>query len=104
MNNTNWKSGQENETILNIVLKILEEMTSDWETGFTGPLDPQTLLVADLAFESIDVVKLAVALEEHFKRPNLPIQELLMTRDGRYVDDLRVSELVGFLTTHLESP
>jgi acyl carrier protein len=43
---------------------------------------------------------LIVAIEERFKKTGLPFEELLMT-DGRYVDDLRVSELVGFLDTHL---
>ncbi|GIX45858.1 MAG: acyl carrier protein [Candidatus Tectimicrobiota bacterium] len=88
------------ETILHGVVQILTDMTADWEDAFTGPIGPETRLVADLAFESIDVVQLAVAIEEHFQHPNLPFQKLLM-RDGRYVEDLQVADLVEFLYTHL---
>jgi acyl carrier protein len=89
------------ETILGDLLKILEEMTSDWEMEFAGAIGPETHLVADLSFESIDVVNLAITIEEHFQRRNLPFQKLVMTPDGRYVDDLCVSELVDFLCTHI---
>jgi hypothetical protein len=41
-----------------------------------------------------------VAVEEHFMRPNLGLSELLMV-DGKYIDDLRVAQLVDFLHTKL---
>ncbi len=97
-------NGFEREAILGDILKILEEMTSDWEMGFAGKIGPETRLVADLAFESIDVVQLAVSLQEHFHQPNLPFQKLLMTAEGRYVDDLRISELSDFVYGHVNQP
>ena len=65
-------------------------------------VDTQTKLVADLEFESIDVIQLVVALEERFRRRNLGFDQLLMV-DGRYVDDLDVAAIVRFLSTRLAS-
>jgi acyl carrier protein len=95
--------GFEKQAILGEILKILEDMTSDWEMGFAGKIGPETRLVADLAFESLDVVQLAVAIEEHFKSSGLPFQKLFMRRDGGYVDDVRVSEVVDFLFNHINN-
>jgi acyl carrier protein len=86
--------------ILTNLVEILEDITQDWDTELSGKIGSDTSLMSDLTFESIDVVMLIVAIEERFKKTGLPFEELLMT-DGRYVDDLRVSELVGFLDTHL---
>jgi acyl carrier protein len=87
-------------TILHEVVQILQEMTSDWDTGFAGGIGPETHLVADLGCESIDVVQFVVAIEERFKRRDFPIETLLMV-DDRYVDDLQVSDVVAFLHKHL---
>lgn len=80
--------------------EILEDLTSDWDTGFSGSISAETRLIADLGFESIDVVHLIVTLEERFHRQDLPFQALLM-RDGRYVSDLRVADLSRFLEQNL---
>ncbi len=84
------------------VVRILEEMTAEWETDLDGGIGPETRLAADLGFGSINVVHLAVELEEHFHCRNLPFHELLMTPEGRYVEDLRVADLVGFLQRVLD--
>lgn len=82
------------------LVAVLEDITGDWETGFAGTIGAETRLIADLGFESIDVVHLIVALEERFQRTDLPFENLLM-KDGRYVSDLRVGEVAGFLSRHL---
>jgi|SRR5262245_40630720 acyl carrier protein len=84
------------DAILADLTRILDEITGDWETGFSGGIRPETKLIADLGFESIDVVHLVVTLEEHFRRQDLPFDRLLM-KDGRYVDDLSVGDLADFL-------
>lgn len=94
----NKDSGQ----ILTNLVEILEEITQDWDTELSGKIGPDTSLMYDLTFESIDVVMLIVAIEDRFKKSGLPFDELLMT-DGRYVDDLHVSEVVGFLDKHLNN-
>jgi len=92
--------GMEREGILKDVVTILYDMIGDWETGFQGEIGPQTSLIGDLAFESIDVVQLGATLEEHFQQQGLPFEQLLMT-EGRYVDDLQVDHIVDFLHEHL---
>lgn len=82
------------------VIQVVEDLVSDWDLDTT--VDIQTKLVADLEFESIDVIQLVVALEERFRRRNLGFDQLLMI-DGRYVDDLDVAEIIRFLSTRLAS-
>ena len=89
------------ETIQKEMVLLLEDMTSDWDTAFQGAVGPETRLIADLAFESIDVVQLIVAIEERFGRKDLPFVELVM-QNGRYVDELRVADIVAFLARHLK--
>lgn len=82
------------------VIQVLEELVCDWDLD--AIIDAKTKLVADLEFESIDVIQLVVALEERFRRRNLGFDQLLMA-DGRYVDDLAVAEIVHFLSMRLAS-
>lgn len=88
------------EKITQELITVLENMTSDWDTGFSGKLTPATLIVSDLQFESIDVVQLIVQIETVFHRKDLPFEKLLMI-DGRYKEDLRVQEVTDFLHEHL---
>jgi acyl carrier protein len=90
------------ERIFQDLSQILQNMTSDWDMGYAGRIDEETLLIADLGFESIDVVQLVVAIEEHYQRRDLPFGDLLM-EDGRYVTDLRVGAAVDFLVRFLNS-
>ena len=100
MSSTNVSSGFDRTTINAAVLEILKDLTADWDTDFSGDIGPDTRLIEDLAFESIDVVQLVVSLEGRFQRRDLPFEKLLM-HDGRYVDDLTVQQLVDFLDTTL---
>ena len=86
-----------------VVLQILKDLTADWDSDFGGQIGPDTLLIADLDFESIDVVELVVSLEGKFARRDLPFEKLLMD-DGRYVDDLTVRQVVDFLESQLLKP
>jgi acyl carrier protein len=90
------------EAIHQGVIGILKNMTSDWDMDFEGEIQRETRLISDLGFESIDVVQLIVAVEEHFQRRDLPFAELVM-EDGRYVEELHVGNIVDFLVTYLPS-
>jgi acyl carrier protein len=90
------------EMILKGVVEILEEMTKEWDTGFSGRIGPETSLMNQLTFESIDIVMLIVAIEERFGKKGMPFEELLMV-DGHYVEDLKVSQIAGFLQTQLRA-
>ena len=84
------------------LVRVLEDMTSDWDSEFSGGITPETRLIADLGFESIDVVQLIVAIEERFQKRDMKFEELLM-ENGRYVDELRVGQVVDFLAKQLNA-
>lgn len=90
------------QTILTNITEILQDMTADWDTDFSGPIGPETKLVDDLGFESIDIVQFIVAIEERFKRRGLPWEEILMS-DGRYVDEIKVGDTAALLFPHLNN-
>lgn len=76
------------------VISTLDEFVADW--GHDATITGNTALVADLGFDSIDVIQLFVEIERSFGQRNLGFQSLLM-QDGRYVDDLTVSQISDFL-------
>jgi acyl carrier protein len=85
------------ESIQNDLITILKDMTSDWDIDqFSGGINADTKLVGDLSFESIELVQLMVAIEQHFGLKNLASEKLLV-RDGKYVSDLTVAEIARFL-------
>jgi acyl carrier protein len=84
------------------VVHVIHEMVADWELDQPMGVRSNTRLMEDLEFESIDIVQLAVSLEQHFEQTGLPFEKLFM-RDGDYVDDLTVSEIAVFLRSHLKS-
>lgn len=86
--------------VLATLVGIIEEMTSDWDTGFEGQIGADTRLIQDLEFESIDIVQLTVAIETRFGRRDLPFEELLMA-EGRYVDELSLGEVARFVEKQL---
>lgn len=76
----------------------LEEFIADW--GLDAEIGGETGLVEDLEFDSIDVIQFIVAVETAFGKKSLGFQDLMM-QDGRYVDDLTVGQIAGFLETRL---
>lgn len=80
------------------VIAVVEDLIQDWD--LEAPVTGETRMVADLAFESIDIIQLTVALEERFGRRKLGFDQLLMV-DGRYVDDLTVDQIAAFLHPRL---
>ena len=88
------------EEIERDLIAILTDMTADWDLSFTDGITADTRLMADLALESIDVVQLVVAIEAHVHRRHLKFEQLMMV-DGRYVQELKVGEIVDFLDKQL---
>lgn len=79
------------------VVAILSELTADWDDlGLSGSVGPDTSIVADLGFESLDVVYMVTAIEDRYGRRDLPFEQLLMN-DGSYVLDLSVKQIAQFL-------
>jgi acyl carrier protein len=88
------------DTIQAELIDMLKELTSDWDTGFSGEITGETRLMGDLAFESVDVVHLIVAIQERYGKQSIPFEKLVM-ENGRYVSDLQVSRIAEFLNTQL---
>ena len=86
--------------LLAIVIGVLEDTVRDWDMELEGGMNASTTLLGDLAFESIDVVQFAVALETAVGRKGLPFEKLFIN-DGTYVDDVAVSQIVAFLEDEL---
>lgn len=83
------------------VIEILSELTADWDDlGLNGSIGPDTAIVGELGFESLDVVYLVTAIEERYDRRDLPFEQLLMV-DGSYVTDLTVKQIAQFLREQL---
>jgi acyl carrier protein len=86
------------DRILEDVLTLLQGLARDWE--FDGTLNADTRLFTDLAFESLDLVVLGAAVQEHFGR-SFPFPEFFAQIGQREVRDLTVGEWVDFLDTHM---
>lgn len=87
------------ETTLATVIAIVNDLTQDWGLEISSPPSGSTRLAADLAFASVDIIQLCVALEECYER-RFGFQDLLM-RDGSYVGDLTIGQMADFVNTQL---
>lgn len=88
-----------NDALLPRLIAILQDFTQDWDNEFEGEMTRDTKLLADLGFESIDIIQLVVAIEEELGKRKLPFDKLLM-KDGRYVDDLSIGQIADFLAPY----
>lgn len=91
------------EDIQSKVVSVLQEMTADWDMDDENEISSETSLMEDLAFESIDVVQLVVALEKKLDRKGIPFEKLFI-QDGDYVEEVSVGEVVNFLNENLKLP
>jgi acyl carrier protein len=80
--------------------KIFNETMGDWE--YSGEITPETRLFADLGLESIDIVALQGAIEEHYRR-QFPYAQWLDQMRDQQVDDIRIKDVVEFLHDNLKS-
>lgn len=67
---------------------------------FSDEIGPETRFFADLGLASIDAVVLGEKLQDHYGRP-LPFGDLMADLGRRTDRDLRIGELVDFLSAHL---
>lgn len=81
------------------VLKLVKDLTQDFDFGFEGELGPDSFFVADLDFKSTDVVELVVAVESKFGKRKMPFQELVL-KQGKYAD-FTIRELGDFVFRQL---
>ena len=72
------------------VTATLENLMQDWDID--EPIRRETRVVADLGFESIDLIQMVAELERAFQLPGGSLVDMLIA-GGRYVDDLSVGEI-----------
>lgn len=90
---------QSRDDILIYVLNTIEELAQDWD--YSEPVTPDSLLFTELGLESLDVVVLGTAIQEHY-RFQMPFAEFL-TELGRGRRDVSIIELVDFVDKHLNA-
>lgn len=90
------------QALQDTVIRVLNDTIRDWDLDLQGGIGPDTTLIEDLAFESIDIVQFSVALEQALGRKDLPFEKLFI-EDGAYVDDVSVSEVTDFLAGELQA-
>ena len=81
------------EQIQDEIAAILREMTKGWDLD-ADSFGPETQIVSDLGFSSVDIIHLMASMEMRFNC-KLPYDEIIM-QDGHYVDDLSLRELPDF--------
>lgn len=84
------------DALVQPLIALLQDFTQDWDHSFDGEMGRSTRLFADLGFESIDIIQLAVAIQEEVVKKRVSFDKLLM-KDGRYVDDLSIGQIADFL-------
>ncbi|SIN90033.1 acyl carrier protein [Singulisphaera sp. GP187] len=67
---------------------------------YSDAIGPETRFFADLGLASIDAVVLGEKLQDHYGRP-LPFGDLMAELGQRTDRDLRIGELIDFLSKHL---
>jgi acyl carrier protein len=82
--------------ILTLVTQTVTEMLRDEDQIFASPLTPETLLVADLDYKSLDIVMLIGYLNRQLHLTDIPFERLLFVH-GRPVADLSLQALADFM-------
>jgi acyl carrier protein len=90
------------EAIRHEVIRITVELLDEWDTQSEASINPETLLGADLAFGSIDIVRLISEIQQLYDHKLIPFQELFMRGDD-VIQDLQIKDLVDFLHKHVNS-
>jgi acyl carrier protein len=88
------------DRLVSQLIELIEEFTQDWDDDSEIPMTRDTKLLADLGFESIDIIQLVVAIEEDITHRKVAFDQLLMN-NGRYVDDLSIGQIADFLVQYV---
>lgn len=94
------RSAAGRQTIVADLTGMIADIIQDWDLEFTGGITESTGLVADLGFQSIDVVMLVGEVHKHYGRRDLPFEKLLVTSGGS-AREITVRDLADFLHLHL---
>ena len=84
------------DAIVQRLLTSVSAMIEDWGRDRADRISEDTLLVADLGFQSLDIVVLMGDISQQLNRRDLPFERLFLT-DGRPIADLSLGALADFL-------
>lgn len=98
MNGPRPSVGQVRSGFLNTVVAAITQAAGPGTP--THPIRPSDRLGADLAMSSLTVVRLAGILQKRMGRGPLPFHTLFVKPDGTVLHDIRVSDLVEFVSRH----
>lgn len=87
------------ENVMTDVLGLLRKLAGDWE--YTGEITADTRFFGDMGLQSLDVVVLGTAVQEHYSR-RIPFAELFSRAGQRGIPDIPVSEWVDFIWEHIQ--
>lgn len=91
---------QTHAAVRDSILTILTDIVQDWDLEMDGEIAPDSLLVANLGFSSVDFVELATSIEELYPDVELDFDGLII-KDGRLVEDLTVDQVASFVVRRL---
>jgi acyl carrier protein len=72
------------------------------DSGYQGPIEPDTKLFSDLGYSSLDFVILGTAIQDHYQRP-MAFSKLMADMGERQISDISLSELVDFVAGELSA-
>jgi acyl carrier protein len=81
------------------VLRLFDQLADDWE--YSSEITPATLLFSEIGLQSLDVVVLAMSIQERYGQV-LPFPDLFADMGQRGIRDISVGEWVDFVHSHLE--
>lgn len=79
---------------------LLQTLAEDW--AYNGNITPETYFLADLGFESLDVVILSAEIEQFYEQ-TFPFTDYFEEIGQREVKDITVGEWVEFIYANLNT-
>ncbi len=86
------------DQVLADVLTILRSLADDWE--YSGDLNENTRLLADMGLESLDIVVLGANVQAQYKQV-LPFSEFFAEVGQRDLPDITIGQWADFIYAHL---
>ena len=74
------------EEVLRHITQLLSDVARDWD--YSRAIGPETQLFSELGFESLDIVVLGTAIQEHYRKP-MPFSDLFAEIGQRDKRDYR---------------
>lgn len=89
------------QTVEEVVIQLTKDFTEEWGIDDLE-ISKETLLKGDIGFDSSDTMQLFAAIVEYYKGVDFRFQDLVMQND-RYVDDLRIGQIIVFVLKRLSA-